>query len=57
MAHKYIDLVLGLSLAMVWLLAYGVFDVTILNDRVLQYLLITLAISGLIFVKDDILNE
>lgn len=57
LAHKYIDLVLGLSLAMVWLLAYGAFDVTILNDRVLQYLLISLAISGLIFVKDDILNE
>lgn len=54
---RYLSLTLSLGLAFVWLLAYGVFDVTILNDRVLQYLLISLAISGLIFVKHDSLTE
>lgn len=56
-SHKFVDLSLSLALAFIWLLAYGVFDVTILNDRVLQYLLISLAISGLIFVKDGIMSE
>lgn len=56
-SHKFIDLSLSLALAFIWILAYGVFDVTILNDRVLQYLMISLAISGLIFVKDGIMSE
>jgi O-antigen ligase len=47
----YPALAVSLGLAFVWLLAYGLFDVTILNDRVLQYLFISLAISGLIFAK------
>lgn len=47
----YTNLVVGLGLAFVWILAYGIFDVTILNDRVLQYLFICIAISGLIFSK------
>lgn len=55
--HRYVYLVLSIALAFVWLLAYGVFDVTILNDRVLQYLMISLAISGLIFVKDGIMSD
>lgn len=54
---KSVDLVISLTLGFVWLLAYGVFDVTILNDRVLMYLLISLAISGLIFAKDDIITK
>ncbi len=48
---QFTNLVISLSLAFVWILAYGVFDLTILNDRVLQYLLISMAICGLIFVK------
>lgn len=34
----------GLVMAVVWLLAYGLFDVTILNERVLLYLMTVLAI-------------
>lgn len=51
--NRYIHLTLGIALAFVWLLAYGAFDVTILNDRVLQYMFVCLAISGLIFAKYD----
>lgn len=40
-------LVLNLSLAIIWLLAYGLFDVTILNERVLLYLMGLLAILNL----------
>ncbi len=49
----YVKLIFSLALAFIWLLAYGVFDLTILNDRVLMYLFICLAISGLIFAKYD----
>lgn len=49
--NQYVGLVVSLFFAFAWILAYGVFDVTILNDRVLQYLFISLAISGLIFTK------
>jgi O-antigen ligase len=49
--NQYTNLAQGLGLAMIWLLAYGIFDLTILNDRVLQYLFVSLAISGLIFVR------
>ena len=51
-AH-YVNLVASLALAFIWLLAYGAFDVTILNDRVLIYMFLGLAISGLIFAKYD----
>jgi hypothetical protein len=44
-------LAISIAFAFVWILAYGVFDLTILNDRVLQYLFISMAISGLIFAK------
>lgn len=47
----YSNLTISLAFGFIWLLAYGAFDVTILNDRVLQYLFICLAISGLIFAK------
>ncbi len=48
---RYVHLTLSLALAFVWILAYGVFDLTILNDRVLQYLFLSLAVSGLLFAK------
>lgn len=47
----YTNLMAGLGLAFVWILAYGFFDVTILNDRVLQYLFVCMAICGLVFAK------
>ena len=37
------------SLVLLWLLAYGVFDLTLFNDKVLAYSFVTLGISGLIF--------
>lgn len=49
--NQYTNLSVSLALSFLWLLAYGVFDVTILNDRVLQYMFVCLAISGLIFAK------
>ncbi len=53
----YSSLVVSLGLAFVWILAYGVFDLTILNDRVLQYVFVSLAISGLIFAKYESFSE
>ena len=50
---RYGYLTVCIALAMVWILAYGAFDLTILNDRVLQYLFVSLAVSGLIFAKYD----
>lgn len=55
--NKYTVLVASISLGIVWLLAYGLFDLTILNDRVLQYLFISLAITGLVFAKYDSLEN
>lgn len=55
--NYYSRLSLSLGLAIIWLLTYGVFDVTILNDRVLQYLLMILAISGLMFTKASYFTE
>lgn len=37
-------LLMNFGLAVAWLLAYGIFDVTILNERVLLYLMVILAI-------------
>lgn len=37
-------LIFNLALVVIWLLAYGLFDVTILNERVLLYLMAILAI-------------
>lgn len=55
--NRYNLLVVSLALSVIWLLAYGFFDVTILNDRVLQYLFISLGISGLIFAKYKSFDE
>ena len=55
--NQYTLLIVALALAFVWILAYGVFDVTLFNDRVLQYVLISLAISGLIFAKYKSFNR
>lgn len=55
--NRYTLVIIGIALAIIWILAYGVFDVTILNEKVLQYLFISLAISGLIFVKYKSFNR
>jgi O-antigen ligase len=55
--NKYTLLVVGIALALVWVLAYGAFDVTLFNEKVLQYLFISLALSGLIFVKYKSFNR
>ena len=41
----YTVAVASLSFTILWLLGYGVFDVTILNDRVLMYICIALALT------------
>ncbi len=55
--NQFTLLAIGLALAFIWILAYGIFDVTILNDKVLQYLFISLGISGLIFAKYKSFNR
>lgn len=45
------------SLVLLWLLAYGVFDLTLFNDKVLIYSFITLGIGGLIFRYYDSFNK
>ncbi len=55
--NKYTLLIVGTALALVWILAYGAFDVTLFNEKVLQYLFISLALSGLIFVKYKSFNR
>jgi O-antigen ligase len=41
------------GLMLIWFLGYGLFDVTLFNDRVLLYFLITLALTGLIIRRYD----
>ncbi len=55
--NPYTLTIIGLALAFIWILAYGVFDVTLFNEKVLQYLFLSLAISGLIFVKYKSFNR
>lgn len=40
------QLLINIGLAMIWLLAYGLFDVTILNERVLLYLMTIMAVAN-----------
>ncbi len=55
--NRYTLFVIGTALAVLWLLAYGVFDVTLFNEKVLHYLFLSLALSGLIFVKYKSFNR
>lgn len=50
-------LLLNLGLALVWLLAYGLFDVTILNERVLLYLMVVVAIVNLSLKQKKIAEQ
>ena len=45
--NKNTLLIANVAMAVIWLLAYGLFDVTILNERVLLYLMALLAIINL----------
>ncbi len=44
----YTAFVVLFALTLVWFLAYGVFDVTIFNDKILMYVLSALGLSGII---------
>ncbi|MEZ4180487.1 MAG: O-antigen ligase family protein [Candidatus Doudnabacteria bacterium] len=53
-------LVVSIGLVLIWLLAYGLFDVTILNERVLLYLMGLLAMLNWAFISQksgDILKN
>jgi hypothetical protein len=43
---------LNFGLVISWLLAYGVFDVTILNERVLLYLMILVALINFLILDN-----
>ncbi len=47
-------LLFNIGLASVWLLAYGLFDVTILNERVLLYLMAIIAIVNLVLRNKEL---
>lgn len=49
--------VFSLGVIMVWFLAYGVFDVTMFNDRVLMYIFISLGITGIILRRYESFEE
>jgi O-antigen ligase len=46
--NPYTMFVASSALTFIWFLAYGIFDVTLFNDKILIYSLISLAVSGLI---------
>lgn len=50
-------LAVSLGLVLLWLLAYGIFDVTILNERVLLYLMSVLACLNLIIPRTALANN
>ncbi len=55
--NHYTLFIVSMALVFIWILAYGIFDVTIFNERVFQYLFISLGISGLIFAKYKSFNR
>jgi len=38
----------SIALTMLWFLVYGIFDVTLFNDKVLMYFFISLGLTGII---------
>lgn len=50
-------LIINIALALVWLLAYGFFDVTILNERVLLYLMVLVAIINISLINPQTSNQ
>lgn len=53
----YNAFVIVFALTFVWFLAYGVFDVTIFNDKVMLYVLSALGLSGIIMKRYEIFRQ
>ncbi len=53
----YNAFVVMFTLTFLWFLAYGVFDVTIFNDKVLLYVFSALALSGIIMRRYETLRQ
>lgn len=56
-ANEYVGFVASFGLIFVWFLAYGLFDVTLFNDRVLLYLFVLLALCGVLLRRYDSIKE
>jgi O-antigen ligase len=50
-SNLYTMFIVSVTFTVLWLLAYSVFDATFLNDRVLTYTFLLLALAGLIMTK------
>ncbi len=53
----FVMFVLSLAFTMLWFVFYGIFDVTLLNDKVLMYFFISLGITGLILRRYESFDE
>jgi O-antigen ligase len=53
----FVMFVLSLAFTMLWFVVYGVFDVTLLNDKVLMYFFISLGTAGIILRRYDSFEE
>jgi hypothetical protein len=45
--------VVSIAFTVLWFLAYSVFDVTMFNDKILMYLFVSLALSGIIIKRSQ----
>jgi O-antigen ligase len=53
----FVMFVLSLAFTMLWFVVYGIFDVTLLNDKVLMYFFISLGTAGIILRRYDSFEE
>ncbi|MCC7356558.1 MAG: O-antigen ligase family protein [Candidatus Doudnabacteria bacterium] len=53
----YNSFVIVFALTFLWFMAYGVFDVTIFNDKVLLYVLSALGLSGIIMKRYEMFRQ
>jgi len=53
----FVMFVLSLAFTMLWFLVYGIFDVTLLNDKVLMYFFISLGVTGIILRRYESYEE
>ncbi len=56
-SNPYAAFVILMAMTMIWFFAYSVFDVTIFNDKILLYVFIGLALSGVIMRSYKIVKE
>lgn len=47
--NMHVAVAAGASFVLLWILAYGVFDLTLFNDKILMYSFLTLAVAGIVF--------